>query len=399
MVREDEVVKPSSTAGHGGGVLVLTLVHPDFLAPLHAAASVFAERGRSVDIVTFSSPAPPSPNGDANPRITVCGAHSGSVMQRIAARRRFRLVAAERAQERPAVIIATCPFSFLEALRLATPGVPIVYWAFELYETSARSVIRSPATVWRNWRARREMARATLVCAPSPERAGWIAARAGLRQLPTTVLNAPHTRWSQTVADETQNGADLLPAHFAGKTLVLHTGGLSSTQVLLELVESVPGWPADTCLAISNVGTSPYATRLRQAVEASPRRTDIALLPLLPRAQMLALQRRARVGICLLREGDTPETLMPAPNKVGEYLHAGLLIVGVRMPYLDQLEQHGVAVLANAIEPTAIAHAVSVASGLTRNDETRQRVLAVARDWYCMEVQIRPLVRVIERTE
>jgi hypothetical protein len=382
-----------------GPILVLSLVHPDFLAPLHAAATFFAEEGRSVEIVTFSSPAPASPNGAANPRIIVCGSHSGTAMQRISARRRFRAVAAERALQRPAAIIAACPFSFLEALRIGPPGVPIVYWVFELYEASARDRFRSPATAWRNWRARREMSRATLVCAPSPERAGWIAARAGLRQLPTTVLNAPHAGSSAALAEKTENHSNALPADFAGKTLVLHTGGLSRTHAVLELVESMVGWPPDTCLAISNVGNSPYALRVRQAVESSPRRTDIALLPLLPRAQMLALQRRAHVGICLLREGDAPETLMPAPNKVGEYVHAGLITVGARMPYLDQLEHHGVAVLADTLEPDAIGRAVTAASLLSKDAAARRRVLAVARDWYCMEVQIRPLVRLIEHVQ
>lgn len=377
-------------------VLVLSLVHPDFLAPLHAAAQFFAESGRSVEIVTFTSLAPGSANADGNPRITLCGSHSGTVMERRAARRRFRAVAAERARQHPAMIIASCPYSYLEALRLAPPGVPVVYWVFELYETNARDGIRSPATAWRNWRARRKMSRAALVCAPSAERAGWLAARAGLHQVPTTVLNAPHAGSSMAVAKQAEDHATTLPSHFAGKTLVLNTGGLSRTQAVLELVESVAEWPADTCLAISNVGSSPYAARVRDAVDSSPRRTDIALLPLLPRAHMLALQRRAAVGICLLREGDAPETLMPAPNKVGEYLHAGLVTVGARMPYMDQLEHHGVAVLADALEPSAIARAVSAAVALSKEDETRRRVLAVAHEWYCMEVQIRPLVRLIE---
>ena len=384
-----------SPEGRAGHVLILSLVHPDFLAPLHAAAQFFAESGRSVEIVTFTSLVPESVNGGANPRITLCGSHSGTVMQRRAARRRFRAVAAERGRQHPAVIIASCPFTFLEALRIAPPGVPVVYWVFELYEASARDGIRSPATTWRNWRARRQMSRAALVCAPSAERSGWLAARAGLRQLPTTVLNAPHAGSSIAFAKATETHANPLPPHFAGKTLVLNTGGLSRTQAVLELVESVAEWPADTCLAISNVGSSPYASRVREAAASSPRRTDIALLPLLPRAQMLALQRRAAIGMCLLREGDVPETLMPAPNKVGEYMHAGLLTVGVRMPYLDQLEHHGVAVLAEALEPAAIARAVSAAVDLSREDGTRERVLAVARQWYCMEVQIRPLARLI----
>src|SRR5687768_2444526 len=99
-------------------ILVLSLVHPDFLPPLHAAAQFFAESGRSVEIVTFESPAPPSPNGGANPRFIVCGSHSGTAMQRVSARRRFRAIAAERARRKPAAIIAACPFSFLEALRV-----------------------------------------------------------------------------------------------------------------------------------------------------------------------------------------------------------------------------------------------------------------------------------------
>jgi hypothetical protein len=185
-----------------------------------------------------------------------------------------------------------------------------------------------------------------------------------------------------------------VPEHLRNQRLVINTGGVSKERGVGELVRSVDYWRDNTALVVTNVGDTSYAREVRRLAALSCRSNDILLLPLLPREQMLALQRAAVVGTSLLR-GEDLDTMFAAPNKVGEYLHAGLLVVASRSSFTERLEDRGVAVLANTLEPTEIARAVN--EGLDKAATTGQRshTLAAAREWYCMEVQLRPVLRAL----
>ena len=378
-------------------VLFLSLVHPDYLAPVYALAQVLRDRGYEPTIVSFSSLA--TGRYDPGPGITMvdCGPHAGSSAARRRARRRFRSTA-ERifTETRPVSLIATCPFSYLEALRLAPGGdPPVVYYVEEIYEVGAASLLRSPLTGLRNWRAQRRLREAALVAAPSDERAAFIGQRAGLERTPCTVLNSPYVDAATVDVDEAAI-EHLVPSRFREGVLVVNTGRVSATQGILELVDSVAAWPADARLVITGVGDEPYAREVRARADQSTRREDICLLPRLSRAAMLALQKQADIGMCLLRRDADPATRMPAPNKVGEYLQWGTLVVASRLPFLAQLEARGVGEMADELECGAIAAAVGRATQRVQRDGTRERVRRVSREWLNMAVQATPIVRLLE---
>ena len=380
-----------------GRALLLSLVHPDFLPSVYSLSFVLRDRGHNVHVVSFSSPAQGQPDLGGGIVMHDCGPYHGSTAARARARRRFSAMAADVAAEHPpAVIIATCPFSFLEATRIRPRQTPVVYYMLETYDVGWGDLLRSPLTTLRSWRARRRLAEADLVCTPSPERSGWVAGLARMRRLPSTVLNSPSYAATSRRSPDPEVVPRLLPEQVRSKALVIHTGAVSATQGVVELVESVANWPAELGLVVTNVGNGAYGNAVRDAVARSSRQGSIVLLPMISRREMLALQVAASVGVCLLRSGDNLETVMPAPNKVGEYLHSGLTIVGLRMPYLEQLEMAGVAVLADELRPDSIAAAVTKAwTGLVRADG-KARALSLSRTWYCMETQARPILRLIE---
>lgn len=378
-------------------VLLLSLVHPDLLPSVHALSLVLRDRGFAPTVVSFASPVPGRYIAGHGVRLIDCGPHAGSLRERMGQRAGFRSLA-ERMFESmaPIALIATCPFSYLEALRLADVSTPVVYMVQEIHTFGSADLRRSPVSSLRNWRAERRLDEATLLVAPSPERAGFIAARAGLERIPATVLNCPYLGQTTTEPDDAALDA-LIPERFSDGVLVVSTGRVSDTQAIHELVESVRHWPEDANLAVTGVDDSQYSRRIREARDASPRRDDICLLPMLPRAAMLALQRRARVGICLLRNTREPAAKMPAPNKVGEYLRWGALIVAPRLPFLDTLPAHGVAELAERLEPVEIGRAVTVAVGRARHPGTQETVQRVSREWYNMGVQAAPILEVLHR--
>jgi hypothetical protein len=376
-----------------GGVGVLSLVHPDFLPALYAMAELLVESGCEVDIFSAASPAPGRvPLPDAV-RVHDCGPPSGGLGARLSTRRGIRRAVSEWASRTPPrVLIACCPFSYLEALRLSGGRIPVVYWAFELYETGWRSFARSPLTILRNRRALRRMGQCDLVCAPSAERAGWLLRAGALDRLPAVVLNCPLPRAEQGSFDA---WPEWLPSHFREGPIVLNTGNIGPTHCVPDLIATLPEWPAESRLVITNVGDSPHGRVLRGLAERSPRREDILLLPTIPRADMLLLQRLSQVGVCLMRRTESLETIMPAPNKVAEYVHAGLVVLAFANSITSRLEGEGVAVIIEEREQPPIAEGVRRALRLACDGDARSRAKQVAGDWYNMRKQGAPILHAV----
>lgn len=377
-------------------VHLLSLVHPDFLPTVYSLAQVLRDNGFAPSIVSFSSLASGSFDPGTGVTMVDCGPHAGTAADRRSARRRFRAMAERLFRDQnPVALIATCPFSYLESLRLSRRNTPVIYFVEEIYEVNPRTFARAPLTAFRNWAAERRLSEATLVAAPSDERAEFIGARARLARRPYTVLNCPYVREYAEAIDDAYLDA-VLPERFHEGMLVVNTGRVSNTQGIVELIQSVAHWPDDAKLVVTGVRESDYAGHVRDVAAASPRQDDICLLPVLPRAAMLALQRRAHVGICLLRLSKDPATQMPAPNKVGEYLRWGMVIVASRLPFLDQLECRGVGELVDVIDPQQIARGVERAVDRARRQDTRANVQQVSREWVNMEVQAIPILRLLQ---
>jgi len=384
-------LRGNATASH---VLILSLVHPDFLAPLYSISQVLRDHGHFVDLFCFSSPAKGKVELRKGITIHDYGAHAGNALQRYRQRRRLALGARDwMAAHQATAVFASCPFSLLLGLRIAGRRVPVVYISFEVYEPRLTNVFRSPATTVRNWRARRAVSAATVVCAPSEQRARWLQQQAQLSRLPIVLLNAPYGQGaSVTHQQRLALRTELVPATLRGKRLVLHTGKVSATQGVLELVESVQHWPDDAALVVTRMASDDYCWAVRDSAAKSVRRTDIALLPMLSREDMLALQSISDIGVCLLREGTNLTTDLPAPNKVGEYLHAGLFVVGTQSAFLAELERRGIALSVTSLNPEAVARGVSEALERVAKADWPSKVRDQVNRWYRMEVQLEPVV-------
>ena len=391
------MVSSRSCANVTGRALFLSLVHPDFLPSLYAVAQVMRDADYQVDLFSFSSPVPAA--HDVGPGIVLhdLGPHQGGWSTRFLARRKFRrTVSAWSAHHATSAIIATCPFSLLVAVDVARGGVPVVYLAYETYEATWRDFARSPTNTVRNWRVLRCLTGVDVVCAPSEERAEWLQRQARLKAPPHVVLNAPYVADANTRRASDDVSLAELFGLLGTRRVVIHTGNVSGTQVLLELIDSAQGWPEETVLVVTNVRDTDYGQAVRSRAAASPRSQDILLLPTVKRDTMLALQARAVVGVCLLRASDNLGSSIPAPNKVGEYLHAGLITVANESSYMRVLEREGVAVLARSLEPLAIAEAVMAALRISEREGARQLAQNVARSWYHMGRQFAPILEIVQ---
>jgi hypothetical protein len=95
--------------GRAGPILLLSLVHPDFLAPVYSLSQVLCESGFRPTILSFSSLASGRYHPGAGITMVDCGPHAGSAGERRRARRTFREMAERTFSElAPAAVIATC---------------------------------------------------------------------------------------------------------------------------------------------------------------------------------------------------------------------------------------------------------------------------------------------------
>jgi hypothetical protein len=192
----------NAKGGTSGPVLILSLVHPDLLPSLYSVADVLRQHGSEVHVITFSSPTEAAPQVWDGVQIHECGRINGDFRNRRAARRVFRRRLEHWMRvHNPRAILVACPFAYLEALRIRARDTPIVFLFYEMYDASLGNFRESPATALRNWRTLRLLRRAELICVPSPERAGWLMARARLRRLPVAVLNSPSATLSTVAGD------------------------------------------------------------------------------------------------------------------------------------------------------------------------------------------------------
>jgi hypothetical protein len=217
--------------------------------------------------------------------------------------------------------------------------------------------------------------------------------------MPVTVLNSSYYEEQQS-----DNGMSyevfkkIVPAHFLNKTILLYTGAVNNWLCIRELVEAYIMLNDPKCVFISTgFKDTEYCNNIKSLVSTYPLKDNVLLLPYITREEMLALQTHAHIGAVLIREFETNiKSMMIAPNKVGEYLNKGLLLLGVKGAYMEPIEASGVAALAETIAPEDICIALKRALQMHENSNLRNHILAYVKNTYCMQVQLKPIVKYLD---
>ena len=167
----------------------------------------------------------------------------------------------------------------------------------------------------------------------SPLIADWLKERHGLAKAPTIVLNTPSQEglsvgFGRTVRHDLRLADDV--------DLIVYTGGVSELRGVHTVVEALatnPGWH----LAVVTNNTGAYIERLEQIATAGGYRDRLHFLPYVEPHQVAAYVRDASIGIMPFRRyGNTDASL---PNKLYDYLHAGLPMVASNCTLIEQFLQ------------------------------------------------------------
>ena len=167
----------------------------------------------------------------------------------------------------------------------------------------------------------------------SPLIAHWLKERHGLAEEPTVVLNTPSQEGLSGGFDRTVR-RDLRLADDVD--LIVYTGGVSEPRGVHTVVEALaadPGWH----LAVVTNNAGPYIERLAQIAAAGGYGNRLHFLPYVEPHHVTAYVRDASIGIMPFRRYDNTDASLP--NKLYDYLHAGLPMVASNCTLIEQFLQ------------------------------------------------------------
>jgi glycosyltransferase involved in cell wall biosynthesis len=142
--------------------------------------------------------------------------------------------------------------------------------------------------------------------------------------------------------------------------LVLYQGGYYlDTRGLQPLIEAFPLLPGDVHLALVGFGLRGEEEVLRRTAGAAGVADRVHLLPPVPHGQLLALTMGADIGVIPFYD-NSPAMHWCTPNKVYEYLVAGLAVASTDLPELRAiLAPEGLGDFFDPTDPRSIAATLS----------------------------------------
>jgi glycosyltransferase involved in cell wall biosynthesis len=270
---------------------------------------------------------------------------------RLAWRRYQRL--ALRAAEPAALWVAhdleTLPVALRARERM---GGKVLYDSHELFVDS--SLARGERERWMRLE-RRLIGRADAVVTVSGAIARELAERYGIAE-PSLLLNAPPAPHGEPV--------DLRAAHEipAGARVVLYLGGLQQHRGLEQLIAAA-ALRDGVVLVLLGPGTPSYRAELERAAAAAGVADRVRFAPPVDPADIARHAAGADVGVSVIQNRFL-SYYYALPNKLFDYLHAGLPVVVSDFPEMRALvERHDVGAVCDPADPASIADAIDRVAG------------------------------------
>jgi glycosyltransferase involved in cell wall biosynthesis len=235
----------------------------------------------------------------------------------------------------------------------------LVYRAHELF-SEAGSYISPLLGLW-NKVEKYYVKRTPYIVVPEAHRAQIYLDEYGAPTLPTIVRNIGPVNYEYCESDELRTQLSLNK----DAVIVLYQGLMSATRCIEELVRSFEFLPAEYNLVLLGDVSEEYKTKIDAAIATSSLEHRVHFMPFVPHEQLFPITASASIG-CLLYRADNRNNYYAAPNKLYEYLFAGLPVVVSNFPALvDPVKEYDVAAWADPEDPQDIARAIRSASNIT----------------------------------
>jgi glycosyltransferase involved in cell wall biosynthesis len=185
----------------------------------------------------------------------------------------------------------------------------------------------------------------------------------------------------------------------AATRIALYQGYVQPNRGLDLLVHAAKFLAPETVIVV--MGDGPSKSSLAELVAQEGMGDRVKLLPLVPYTELLSWTASASIGLNVLPPDYSPSIYFCLPNKLFEYLMAGLPVLTSHLPaVVEVLRQYDVGQVVDSLDPKAVAEAINA---LLADKEALMRMranaLAAARDTLNWEAESQRLVRLYEETE
>lgn len=260
-------------------------------------------------------------------------------------------------------------------------GIPVIYDAHELYpDLTGLSPVEK-----RRWRGLEEryIGQAAAVIAPTAARADVLRDRYGIEP-PLVVMNCPDPP-SEGVLDARLEGL-----RREGEPLAVYAGGFTPNRGLDNLIVAVGSTDR---LRLALLGWGPLEAELRAVAE--PFGDAIVFAGSVEPDLVIPVCRHADIGI-VAYEAIGLNNELAAPNKLFEYMHAGLAVAGSALPDMRRIiTEHEIGATFNASDPASIEDAlIGLADADLEGMKQRSKAAASGFTW---DSQAQVLLALYER--
>jgi glycosyltransferase involved in cell wall biosynthesis len=303
-------------------------------------------------------------------------------------RRRLMLPAA---LERPADVIVAHDLPMLPTAALAARhhGARLVYDSHELYSEQEFS-----GRVRRSWAnlERQYIGACDAVITINASIADELRRRYGLDRV-EVVQNAERASPDPPRNDRRFHRAFGLAASV---NVVLFQGGLSAHRHLEALVDAM-GYVAAPTVHLVLLGDGPLRHRLGRRAQRSRARARIHFHPAVGQAELLTYTASADVGV-IPYQATCLNNLYCTPNKLFEYIAAGIPIIATDLPELRRaVHDNAIGLVTNTSTPSGIAKAIDDLVGDAAKIAALRANAAAARGRLNWEVESKILIEVYRR--
>ena len=219
--------------------------------------------------------------------------------------------------------------------------------------------------------------RADVVFTVNPFIARELAQRYGIA-MPGVVMNVPATRTLAPLA---------LPE--LPRPVFLYQGGLTRGRGLSEMLEAFVTVRRGSLVLM---GAGPLGEGLKARAGAPDLQGRVVVLPPVPPEDVVRVAASADVGVIPYMAGSL-NNYYSSPNKLFDYLHAGLAIVATNLPFIAQvLSETGAGMVASTDSASDLAAVMNVLAGDAAQLEAMRRAAAGAAQRYTWEREVAPLL-------
>jgi glycosyltransferase involved in cell wall biosynthesis len=159
-----------------------------------------------------------------------------------------------------------------------------------------------------------------------------------------------------------------------GRPLVLHQGAAAPGRGCENLVRAMASLE-DAHLAFLGTPEDSFGRKLAALAQALRVEQRVHFVPAVPPAQLLATTAEADVGVILF-EATSENYRLTLPNKLFEYVAAGIPVVGSSMPEVERvIAEHEIGWTVDPSSPDAIARVLRIALDTAGDPALRSRVM------------------------